>query len=73
MVLPCSYLRQLLEVKILLILHLNVKSVVCSKVITLSIEYHSEIIVFRSPTLCLGDPIILEIKSLSKLFESKCA
>jgi hypothetical protein len=36
-------------------------------------EYHSDVIVFRCPTLYLGDPIILEIKSLSKLFESKCA
>jgi len=43
------------------------------KVITMSIEYRNEVIVFRCPTLYLGDPIILEIKSLSKLFESKCA
>jgi len=41
MVLPCSYLRQHLEAYILLILHLNVKIVVCSKVITMSIEYRN--------------------------------
>lgn len=39
----------------------------------MSVEYHNEVIVSRCPTLYLGDPIILEIKSLSKLFESKCA
>jgi hypothetical protein len=46
---------------------------VCPKVITTSTEYHSKLIVFRCPVLYLGDPVILEIKSLSKLFENKCA
>jgi hypothetical protein len=36
-----------------LLLHLNVKKIVCSKGITMSIEYHSELIVFRCPTFIL--------------------